>query len=269
MFPLYTAAFPSSASDLEHLLNHSLQSIFSVEADPVSIRDASYPRLEEIRVLLDGARVRPNPPRPPFISGKISPALQVDRLSLSALALSVGPATIDLSLSARTVNFAQGKDSHDQVVLSLDSAADGNIEISTAQIDLEALIMELAQNQASKQGITIDGVQLKLRQESAHSIAAEVHLRARKLFLRASIRVTGQLDLDDQLNLKISGLNCTGGGAIASLACGILTPYLRKIDGRKFPLMSLPLGEVRLRDVRLAIDENLTITAEFGSGKAA
>jgi hypothetical protein len=269
MLPLHTATFPSSASDLERLLNHSLQRIFSVDADPVSIREASYPHLAEIRVSLDGARLRSNPPRPASISGKISPALRVDRMSLSAFALSVGPATIDLSLSARTVNFVHGKDSDDQVVLSLENAADGKIEISTAQTDLEALITELARTQASKQSITIDGVQLKLRQEGAHSLAAEVHLRARKLFLSASIRVTGQLDLDDQLNLKISDLNCTGGGAIASLACGILTPYLQKIDGREFPPMSLPLGEVRLRDVRLAVDENLTITAEFGSGNAA
>ena len=58
----------------------------------------------------------------------------------------------------------------------------------------------------------IDNVQLKLRQTNERSLAAEVHLRARKLFLSASIRVTGQLDLDDQLNLKISDLNCTGDG---------------------------------------------------------
>jgi hypothetical protein len=29
--------------------------------------------------------------------------------------------------------------------------------------------------------------------------------------------------------------------------------------------MSLPLGEVRLRDVRLAVGERLSVTAEFGS----
>ena len=81
--------------------------------------------------------------------------------------------------------------------------------------------------------------------------------------------MTGQLELDDHLNLEISDLNCTGDGGIATLACGILTPYLRKIDGREFPLMLFPLGDVRLRDVRLAVDENLIITAEFGSGKAA
>jgi hypothetical protein len=265
MFPLYTATFPSSASDLERLLNHSLQRIFSVEAEPVSIRDASYPHLEEIRVSLDGARLRSNPPRTPSVSDKISTALQVDRLSLSALALSVGPATIDLSLTARTVNFAEGRDSDEQVVLSLENAADGKMELSIAQTDLEALIAKLAQNQASKQGITIDGVQLKLRQESAHSLAAEVHLRARKLFLSASIRVTGQLDLDDQLNLRISDLNCTGDGGTATLACGILKPYFQKIDGREFPLMSLPLGEIRLRDVRLTVGGKLFVTAEFGS----
>jgi hypothetical protein len=269
MFPLYTATFPSSASDLTRLLNESLQRIFIAESDPVTVREHSYPHLDAISISLDGARLRADPPRPPIISGKTSPALEIDQLTLSASPLSLGPATMNLSVSAREIQFGQGKDSNNQIVLSLESATDGNIEISMRPTDLEALIVKLAQNQASKQGITIDGVQLKLRQENAHSIAAEVHLRARKLFLRASIRVTGQLDLDNQLNLKISDLNCTGDGGMATLACGILTPYLQKIDGREFPLMSLPRGEVRLRDVRLAIDENLTITAEFGSEKAA
>jgi hypothetical protein len=268
MFPLNTTTFPSSASDLERLLNHSLQRIFSVEADPVSIRDASYPQIEEIRVALDRARLRSHPPQPPSISGKISPALQADRLCLSALAFSVGPATIDLSLSARTVTFVQGRDSDGQVVLSLENAADGKIAISAAQTDLESLVTTLAQNQAARQGITIDDVQLKLRQKNAHSLAAEARLRARRLFLSASIQVTGQLDLDDQLNLKISDLICTGDGGIATLACGILKPYLQKIDGREFPLMSLPLGNIRLRDVSLTVGDKLCVTAEFGSGVA-
>jgi hypothetical protein len=93
----------------------------------------------------------------------------------------------------------------------------------------------------------------------------EVRLRARKLFLSASIRITGQLDLDGELNAKISGLKCEGDGAIAAVACGVLDPHLRKLDGREFPLMSLPLGEIRLRDVRLAVGDKLSVTAEFGS----
>jgi hypothetical protein len=265
VFPLYTPTFPSSAFDLERLLNHSLQPIFSTEADPVSVRDASYPHLKEIRVSLDGARLRSNPPRPASICGEISPALRVDQLSLSARALSIGPATIDLSLFARTVNFVQGKDSNEQVALALENAADGRMGISISQAGLAALVTALAQNQASKQGVTIDGAQLDLRQTSAHSLAVQVRLRVRKLFLKASLGVTGQLDLDDHLNLKISGLNCTGDGAFASLACGILKPHLQKIDGCEWPLMSLPLGEIRLRDVCLTVGDKLCVTAEFGS----
>jgi hypothetical protein len=246
MFPLFTATLPSSAADLERLLNESLQRIFVTESDPVIVREHSYPHLEAISISLDGARLRADPPQPPVISGKTSPGLEISQFTLSASPLLLGPAAVELSLSARRLQLWQGKDFNDQIVLTLQSAADGKVDISATQTDLEALASKLARDQGSKQGIKIDGVQLKLLQKSARSLAVEVRLLARKLFLSASIRVTAQLDLDDQLNLRISGLNCTG-------------------DGGEFPLMSLPLGGIRLRDVRLVVDDRLSVTAEFGS----
>jgi hypothetical protein len=265
MFPLATATLPFSASDLEHLLNESLQHVFVAESDPVTVRDHSYPHLTAINISLDGARLRSDPPRPSFSCGKTSPALEVDQLVLSASPLSLGPASVDLAISARDVQLGQAKDSNGQILLSIESASDGRAAISATPAGLEALITRLAQDQGSKQGITIEGVQLKVRQESEHSLAAEVRLRARKLFLSASLQVTGRLELDDQLNLKISELKCTGDGGIATMACGILQPYLAKIDGRKFPLMSLALGEIRLHDVRLDVGDRLSVTAKFGT----
>ena len=242
MFPLFTATFPSSASDLERLLNESLQRSFVTESPPVTVREHSYPHLEAITVSLDGAQLRADAPRPSPVSGETAPALEIDRFNLNASPISIGPVALDLALAARDVQLRQGKDSNDQITLSLDRAADGNIEISLARTDLEALVSKLAQDQASKHGITIEGMELTMQQENPRSLAVEIQLRARKLFLSASLRVTGQLDLDDQLNLKVSGLNCTGDGGISTLACGVLKPYLEKIDGREFPLMSLPLG---------------------------
>jgi hypothetical protein len=266
MLPLSTAAFPSSAADLQRLLNEALERIFISKPHPVTIRDHSYPHLSGIDISLDDARLRPEPPRPPSASGEVSPALEIDQLTVSASPLSIGPAALKLSISATAVQLGQSKDSNEQIVLSLKSAAEGTIKISMRQDDLEALVTNLARNQASKQGVTIDGVQLTLRQESAHSLAVEVRLRVRKLFLGASLRVTGQLDLDDRLNLKISRLNCTGDGGIATMACGILKPYLEKFDGREFPLISLPLPKgILLRDVRLAVGDDVSVSAEFGS----
>lgn len=265
MFPLFAADFPFSADDLQRLLNEALGRIFISKTGAVTVCDHSYPRLREIDVSLDGARLRPEPPRPPIVAGEVSPALEVGRLRVNASPLFIGPAALSLSISATAVQLGQDKDSNGQIVLSLESVAQGNIKISMRQSDLETLLANLAQKQASKQGVTIDGVQLTLRQESAHSLAVEVRLRARKLFLTASLRVTGKLDLDDQLTLKISGLKCTGDGGIATMACGILKPHLEKFDEREFPLMSLPLKGISLRDVRLAVDDSLSITAEFGS----
>lgn len=265
MFPLKTETLPANAADLARLLNESLRELFLFKSDPVTIRGASYPRLEEISVSLDGAQLRGKPPSIPSLSSDPTPALEVDLLKIDAAALSIGAAAIDLSLSARTVSLRQAKDSEGNLLLLLHDAAKGRIEISASPSDLETLIAEVAKAEAAEHGVNIDSVQLTLRSKTSRSLAAEVRLRAKKLFLSASIKITGQLDLDEELNARISGLDCTGHGAIASVACGVLKPHLQKVDGREFPLMSLPLGEVRLRDVQLAVGDKLSVTAEFGS----
>jgi hypothetical protein len=265
MVPLRTAAFPSSATELARLLNESIRLVFITKSDPVTVRAVSYPHLDALLISLDGAQLRADPPPPPVIAGKTSSALEIDEFTLRGSPISVGQAAVNLSLSARRVQLGQGKDPNGQIVLALERAADGNIEISLGKSDLEALITEIAKSQAGKQGVTIDSVQLNFQQKNPRSVATEVRLRARKLFLSATIQITGQLDLDDQLNLKISGLHCEGAGGIATMACGVLRPYLQKFDGREFPLMALPLGEIRLRDVQLSIGDQISVRAEFGS----
>jgi len=265
MLLLKTATFPSSAAELTRLLNECLRQTFIVNADPTSLHEDSYPHLKELNISLDGARLRDNPPRSSPGSSAATPALLVDRLTLNASALTLGPATVDVSLSARTVQFIQAPSDDNAIVLSIDNAIDGKIEISASPSDLEALIAKIAKSEAGKHGVTIESVQLKLRSKGSRSLSAEVNLRARKSFFSASIRITGQLDLDEELNARISGLACTGDGAIATLACGVLKPHLQKLEGRGFPLMSLPLGEIRLRDVQMMAGDELSVTAEFGS----
>jgi len=227
MLLLKTTTFPSSAAELACLLNESFRQLFLVDADPVTIRDKSYPHLKELSIALDGASLRDNPPRPSSVQGAVKPAVTVDRLEINASALTLSPAVIDVSLSARAIQFVQARNADEEIVLSIVSAADGRIEIAASPSALEALVTRVAQSEASKHGVTIDSVQLKLRAKTSRSLAAEVRLRARKLFLNASIRISGQLDLDDELIATISGLDCNGEGTIATLACGILRPHLQ------------------------------------------
>ncbi|HZE12838.1 MAG TPA: hypothetical protein VE086_03695 [Chthoniobacterales bacterium] len=267
MFPLKTSIFPATAADLGRHLNDSLRELFALTHDPVEVRDKSYPHLDSLTACLDGAQLPERPPPMPSSTGEQRPALTIDSLALNASPLVVGPAPVQFKLAAKDVELRRANDRDENILLLVHDASDGHIEISLAISDLEALIAEVARTEAGKHGVNIEGVELSLRSRSPRSLAADVRLRAKKMFFTASLGVTGQLDLDEQLNARISGLDCTGEGAIASVACGVLKPHLQKLDGREFPLMSLPLGEVRLHDVRIALDDKLSVTAEFGSAR--
>lgn len=256
---------PGSAGELAEALNRSLDRILVLSAPPVSVRGDDYPSIEQLVISLDGAQLRSDPPRPEVAQGKTAPALRVQNFTITGRGLSFAGATGDLSLQAEDVRMNSGQSDAGEVVLVLQSAASGSVRVATTKTALETVISHVAKAEAEKHGVTIDDVRLELQTRGPRSVAAKVQLRAKKLFLSASIRIAAELDLDEDLNAKISGLRCDGDGAIASMACGVLAPHLQKLDGREFPLMALPLGEIRLRDVRLAIADEIAVTAEFGA----
>jgi hypothetical protein len=132
-------------------------------------------------------------------------------------------------------------------------------------VDLEKALAETLQAQASQKGVSIENVRLALRARGARSLAAGIQLQARKFLLRAKIDIHGQLDITDDFVARISQLKCRGDGTLGSLACGILEPHLQRLEGATFPLLSLPLGEIELRDVRIAVADTVEVTADFGS----
>lgn len=266
MFPLFTRSFPESARELEEALNASLRRAFFLKTDPVQVEDSAFPHVAAIRVALEGATVRQQLPRPPQIAGSSAPAaIRVDHLSIRANAVAIGPGSANLVLEARDVTLSRANDANGEIILTLQRAHEGSIAISAATRALEAAITEVAKSEANKHGVTIDEVRLSARSSGARAISVEARVRARKMFLGAAIRVAGHLEIDDELNAKVSGLTCDGEGAIAAVACGVLRAQLQKIDGRAFSLLALPLGEVRLHDVQIAAGETVSIQAQFGS----
>jgi hypothetical protein len=265
MFPLKTKTFPENPAELAARLNESLRGVFQLQRDPAVVQEVAYPHLSSLTVYLDGAQMKGPPPPIPSVSGTTGPALTVDAFSASGSGLSVGPALLDFALEATGVTLNRANDAEGNIVLLLQKAAQGRVDISTATAGLEALIAEVATAEAGKHGVKIEDLQLSLRSDGPRSLAAEVSLRGRKLFLSAGLRITGRVDLDDALNARVSGLDCAGEGAFGGMACGVLKPHLEKVNGREFPLMSLPMGEVRLRDIRVAAGDKLTVNAEFGS----
>jgi hypothetical protein len=264
MFPLQRESFPQDSETLRVALEESLRAVVRPAGQMVKVEDAGYPKLAALRISLDGAQTGDRPPPRPQPVGPVSPALEVQDFEISANPLLVQRARVQLACSARDLRLGQGSDRDRNVLLLLQDAADGNIEVAVALTDLEALVLAGAKAEAAKQGVTVEEVRIELRARSEHALDVTVHVRARKLFLTAAVRISGSAAIDEQLTAHLSGLECAGDGTLGTLACGFIAPQLERYNGREFSLMALPLGDVKLRDVRIATGKELRITAAFG-----
>ena len=269
MFPLLRQTLPANSEALRDALEESLRQVLAPAGPMVAVEEKSYPDLTAIRVSLDRARAgdRP-PPRPSPPVGPVEPALRIDHFEIAGRPLLVQGAAVDLSCTARQVRLGQSRDKDGNVLLLLQDAAEGRVEISIAVADLEAIVLAGAKAEADKQGVTVEDVRIELRARSDRSLDVVVHVRAKKLFLSANVRISGGVEIDQDLKARLSGLDCAGEGTLGSLACGFLTPQLQRFNGREFSLMALPLGEVKLRDVRIAAGRQLRVTAAFGNTPA-
>ncbi len=265
MLPLRTKTFPTSATELERLLNESLREVVVAGSEAVRVADEKYPALKEITIDLNGAKARSDFHKPPPLKGDPSGALTVKKFSLRGDGISIGPAAVSLTLEASNVALNRRTDARDEIVLFVDGVANGRMEISTTKREMENAVAEVAKIQAAKHGVAIEEVRMTLRQLGPRAVEIEINLRARKMFFAASVQISGKGEIDDEMNAAISDLRCNGDGAIGSLACGFLAPHLQKLDGRSFPLMSLSLGEIQLREVRLETREAIRISAEFAT----
>ena len=264
MFPLKQKTLPASAEELRAAIEAGLGEVLQPAGRIVSIEDRNYPVLAAVRLRLNHAVVSERPPLPPAPVGAIKPALRVENFEIAAAPIRLLNAAVDFRCRAREVEIGQAEAADGNLILLLQNAAEGSIEIAAAVSDLERLVRAEAQKIAAQHGVTIQDVRIKLEDRAGRALAVEVQVHAKKLFLSATVRIQGRVEIDEQLNARLSGLACTGAGALGSLACGFLTPHLERFDGWQFSLLALPLGEVKLRDVRIAAGAELRVSARFG-----
>jgi hypothetical protein len=263
VFPLFSKTPPSSADELRDQLNASLARAVQLREPAVEIVAPAFPRIETLTISLDGAALNSNPAQPNFTARDRGREIPVGQLKISGRDVEIRGATANLKLAASEVRLVEATNTDGEIVLLFDGALSGRIEASADKAAIESLIETFAKQQAGTHGVTIERVTLDLQQRGARSIAAEVRLRARKLVVGASIRVTGQLDVDDALNARLSNLRCHGEGALGCVACSLLSPHLNRADGLEFPLSALPFAQLRVRDVQIAAGDRVTISAEF------
>ncbi len=269
MFPLFQKNFPADAEELRAALESSLTRIVTLGNPAVTLQASAFPVMENLSVRLSGGKLKADLPKQSALKGKTPTALRANHLSVEGQGLSLGGAALDLDLQARNVSFAEGRDAQGDAVLLIQNAEEGALTLAIARADLESIIAQIAKLAAAKQGVTIEDVRLTLQPSGVGAVAGEVELRARKLFVKATVRLTGRVAIDEKLTAQLSELHCAGEGALGTMACGVLQPQLQKWNGQSFSLQALPLGELQVRSLQVDAADGIKIRAEFGANPTA
>ena len=162
------------------------------------------------------------------------------------------------------VVFDKGFDANGDAVLILRKAREGQLVISASQLKLEEAITRIGGEKARLWGIELERIRLAMRARGRSSLAADIQIWAKKFFARAKIDIYAQLDVTEEFVVKISQLKCKGDGKLGSFACAALQPLFQRVLEKSFSLESIPLGEIQLRDIHVAVADTVELTVDFG-----
>jgi len=268
VFPLTGKDFPDSAEALASAIQGALAQVLTLpkKDSAVSVGGGKFPKVKTLKIDLSGATVSAtDPPPKPKPTGKREPGIEVDQLDVVGHPIKYEKNKLDLSLNARGVKFDFGRDKKGQAILVLSDAKDGHVEAKITKADIESLARAAAEMAAKERGIKIEGLDLTLASEGPRSLAVDARVKAKKLVVSGVIHIKGKVDVDDEMNAKVSGLECKGEGVIGTMVAGVVQGKLKPYEGKVFPLMTFSLGDVALRDLKIDVKSNVRVTADFGS----
>ena len=268
-FPLAEDALPDSRDELVTSLSEEYRARVKIadDAKPVIATGADYPNLETLDVDLSGGKIK-SAYRPSTFKavGRLHRrVLHVDRLSYTARPLQYVDGSTNLRITARDVTLGLLHGRGEQAALVMTDAKEGHVNFEVPLEDLRSMFKVSAKSGGSRAGYTVSDVQMKLISYDSRSLTCELKVRGFWVLLPTSFKLTGRIDIDDQFNAHLSNIACTGVDVGGVLLAGFIDNALKKYDGRVMPLASFPGGRIKIRDVKIDVDDSLRIYAAFGS----
>lgn len=263
MLPLAAEKIPATPAELASALAAGFAAR-GVQVKSVRAAGAGLAEIAELHVDLTGARgtrdfrVSTAPAAEPA-------AVRVARFVVTGEPVEFEATPLRLNLEAEDVECGfSGVPGDGALVLA--SAAGGSLVLAIAHETLEALLHRLAKGVAEKQGVEVRQTKLTLTARGPRALSFCCTVTAKVFVMTAELALRGELEVDEQLQARLSGLTLGGDAMITKMAAGFARPYLDKLEGRTIPLLAFGLGGMRLRDVELATADGLEVRAKFGRG---
>lgn len=232
----------------------------------VETRGGTYPLVESIRIDFCNAVVDPKKEgRRPSDKHLAIHALDAARLEVLGHSMTFEDALVNVDMSATDARLLFTRDKKGKPLLVLSDAENGRMSFETGIEDVEKLLLAAARKGAGAYGLSVTRTRLRMTISDGRTIRVDLKLFARVGFVPAGLRFRARLDIDDRLDGTLSELSCTGDEILGPLVSGLISPFLRKYNGKTRPLMNFPATDMRLREIQIDADQTLSVTAGFGS----
>jgi hypothetical protein len=225
--------------------------------------NGGWPAIEELSLDLTDAQLSRETPIPrPTTKAEPGPSIRCLTIAATPLKFESVPVVFDLRANDARCGFA--RDSQHNASVQILQAKSGAVVLETKRSDLESFLEKLAAETLAKHGAEVKSTRLEFTNHGPRTLEFQARVKAKVFVMNAEIVVSGQLSVDDRLNLRAQQLTADGNGMIANVATGYLRPRFAEMEKRVFPLASFSLAEVQLRDVQVRGGETLRLEARFG-----
>jgi hypothetical protein len=147
----------------------------------------------------------------------------------------------------------------------LSEARDASLSFEATGVDLQRILLADLRAAGSPFGLDVISTSLHLVADTDRSVSVDLQIRTKFALIPAGMHFRAHVDIDDNMNAKLSGLSCDGDEVLGPLIVGLIRPDLSQYDGRSRPLLSFPSGKMHLRDVRIRVDDSVHLNAAFGT----
>ena len=263
MLPLSGKSFPSTSKRLVSAIKRGFAEQ-GVTARSVEAEGGCFPKIDSLSVDLSDASVTRDVDIPSMDPASGGGGIEAEKFELRAEPLYMEKAPFEIRVQASHAVFEYtGKPKSGALVLK--DAKEGSISIAAAMPDLEALMHRLAVEAAEKHGVEVRKTSVELESRGQRALTFRATATAKMFIMTATLTLSGQVDVDADLNARFSQLTLSGDGMITKMASGFLRPKLDKLQQRAIPLLAFSLGDIRLRDIQVSTGKRFLIHAVFGS----
>lgn len=262
MLPIIGSAVPSSTSVLQTALKEGFAQ-YGLATRKVEIEGDALSDIQRLSIDLSGANVTRDarPPQPGKPQEEVA-AAQNFALVADPILLEGVPARLSVKAADMGLATATGGN---HLFLVPQRAKDGHLHLEIERTALESLVQKAASELAGKQGVEIKETHLEFTSRGGRELSFRAEVVGKVFVMKAPVTLTGDVAIDDDLNLHLSNLTVGGSGMIANMASGFAQPYLKKIQEQPISLGMFTLGSLKLRDIQLAGGDRLRLEARFGS----